>query len=226
MTSSTNPYEKLAQVLDKIPNAFPAVEDGTHLKILEWIFSPEEADLASKLKITGETAEEIAYRLNLDTDEVIKQLDTMDSKGQIIAFYTKEGKKYALLKWIVGIYEEQLYRMDEEFAQLIEDYFKQAKHGELMTSQPAVHRVIPVNKVIKTEIEIHPSEVVEKFIEEAKSWGVRDCICKVQKKLIDEECSYPETVCLLFAPIENFFQNDKNTKPITKEESYIILRQA
>ncbi len=202
------------------------MEDGTHLRILEWIFTPEEADLASKLKIIGETAEDIASRLNLDKEEVKERLDTMDSKGQIIAFYTKEGKKYALLEWIVGIYEEQLFRMDEEFAKLTNEYFKKAKHKGLMTSKPAVHRVIPVNKVIKTEIEVHPFEEVERFIKEAKSWGIRDCICKVQQRLVGKECNYSESVCLNFAPVENYFQNDKNTKPITKEESYEILRHA
>ena len=226
MKETNNPYEELARVLDKIPNAFPSVEDGTHLKILEWIFTPEEAELGSKLTTKGETAGEIATRLNLDKEEVKERLETMESKGQIISYYTEDGVKYALIEWIVGVYEAQLFRMDEEFAQLIEDYFKKAKFGELMTTKPAVHRVIPVNKVIKTEIEVHPFEVVERFIEEAKSWGIRDCICKVQKRLIGEECSYSETVCLMFAPIENFFQDDKNTKPITKEESYRVLRQA
>jgi ferredoxin len=226
LTSSDDPYEELARVLNKIPNAFPAVDDGTHIKILKWIFTPEEAELASKLKITGETLEEISIRLNVDKNELKELLGTMASKGQIFQFYSEEGKKYGLIEWIVGIYEEQLFRMDEEFAQLIEDYFEKAKHGELMTTKPAVHRVIPVNKVIKTEIEVHTFEEVERFIEEAKSWGVRDCICKKQKRLIGDECSYSETVCLIFAPFENFFENDKNTKPITKEESYRILREA
>ena len=221
-----NPYEKLARVLDKIPNSFPAVEDGTHLRVLEWIFTPEEADLASKLKMRGETAEEIANRLNLDKKEVKERLETMDSKGQIIAYYSEEGKKFALFQWVVGIYEEQLFRMDEKFAKLTDEYFKKAKFGGLMTTKPAVHRVVPVNKVIKTEIEVHPFEEVERFIEEAKSWGVRDCICKVQQKLIGKECNYSETVCLVFAPVENYFQNDKNTRPITKEESHRILRHA
>ncbi len=226
MATTENPYEKLAKVLDKIPNSFPAVEDGTHLKILEWIFTPEEAELASKLKMKGETSEEIASRLNLDNKEVKDLLETMDSKGQIIAYYSEEGRKYALLEWIVGIYEEQLYRMDAKFAELVEEYFQKAKHGGLMTSKPAIHRVIPVKKVIKTEIEIHPSEEVERIIEGAKSWGIRDCICKVQQRLIGEECNYPESVCMIFSPVENWFHNDKNTKPITKEESYEILKEA
>ncbi|MHA1953242.1 MAG: ATP-binding protein [Candidatus Heimdallarchaeaceae archaeon] len=226
MIGTNNPYEELARVLDTIPNAFPSVEDGTHLRILEWIFTPEEAELASKLKMIGETAEEIASRLNLDKEEVKERLEIMDSKGQIVTFFSEEGKKYALMEWIVGIYEEQLFRMDAEFAKLTDEYFKKAKHGGMMTSKPEIHRVIPVNKVIKTEIEVHPYEEVERFIDESKSWGIRDCICKVQQRLVGKECNHSETVCMLFTPFENSFVNDKNTKPITKEESFEILRQA
>ena len=145
-------YEELARVLDTIPNAFPTVEDVTHLRVLEWIFTPEEAELASKLKMIGETVEEIVTRLNRNKEELEELLETMDSKGQIIAYYSEEGRKYALMEWIVGIYEEQLFRMDEEFAKLIEDYFEKSKLKGLMSTKPAVHRVIPVNKVKKPRL--------------------------------------------------------------------------
>ena len=52
-------YEKLAKVLDTIPNGFPATAGGEHLAVLKWIFTPEEADLATSLKLRGETCEEI-----------------------------------------------------------------------------------------------------------------------------------------------------------------------
>ncbi|MCK5266232.1 MAG: hypothetical protein KAR03_11550, partial [Candidatus Thorarchaeota archaeon] len=81
--TDTNKYEQLAAVLDKIPNGFPAVEDGTHLRILEWIYTPEEAELTCKLKLRGETSEEIATRINRPEEEIETLLDIMNSKGQI-----------------------------------------------------------------------------------------------------------------------------------------------
>ncbi len=77
----TNPYEELALVLDTIPNGYPAVEDGTHLRVLEWIFTPEEAELCRKLKLKAETAETIAIRLERPPDEIETLLETMHSKG-------------------------------------------------------------------------------------------------------------------------------------------------
>ena len=74
-------YQRLAEVLDKIPNSYASVDDGTHLKILQWIFTPEEADLASRMRLRGETVEEMADRLELHTEGMERKLETMYEKG-------------------------------------------------------------------------------------------------------------------------------------------------
>ncbi|MCK4568227.1 MAG: 4Fe-4S ferredoxin, partial [Candidatus Thorarchaeota archaeon] len=223
-----NPYEELAIVLDKIPNGYPAVEDESHLRVLEWIFTPEEAELTSKLKLMGETAEEIAQRLGFSKDELESLLDIMNSKGQIRSWMSKSAgaRKYGLMPFAVGIYEEQLNRMDAEFAQLIETYLPQG-FKKITAAEPVIFQVLPVNKTIKTELEIHPYQKAEQMIESASSWGVRECICKKQKELIGEPCSYPTTVCLLIAPnVENAYDESELTKPITKEESLKLLKES
>ncbi|RDE16451.1 MAG: 4Fe-4S ferredoxin [Candidatus Thorarchaeota archaeon] len=223
-----NSYEKLAATLDKIPNGFPAVEDGTHLKILEWIFTPEEAELASKLKLRGETLDEIAGRLRIPKKKLNQLLTTMLSKGQISSWISKSAgsRKYGLLPFAVGIYEEQLNRMDKEFAQLLEQYFK---HGfkKISAIEPVIFKVIPVNQSIRGELEIYPYEQAEQLLENAASWGIRECICKKQKSLLGQPCSYPTTVCMAFVPNrEHAFDDDELTKPVTKEESLRLLKQA
>ena len=223
-----NPYEKLAATLDKIPNGFPAVEDGTHLKILEWIFTPEEAELASKLKLRGETLDEIAGRLKIPKKKLNQLLTTMVSKGQISSWTSKSagGKKYGLLPFAVGIFEEQVNRMDKEFAQLLEKYFEQG-FKKVTAIEPVIFKVIPVNQSIRGELEIHPYEQAEQLLENAASWGVRECICKKQKSLLGQPCSYPTTVCMAFVKNrEHAFDDDELTKPITKEESLRLLKQA
>ena len=223
-----NPYEELALVLDKIPNGYPAVEDGTHLRILEWIFTQEEAELAGKLKLSGETSKEIAQRLNRSEDGVESLLDTMLTKGQINSWMSKSAgaRKYGLMPFAVGIYEDQLNRMDEELAHLLESYFQQG-FKRVVATEPVIFQVLPVNKSISTELEIHPYQKAEQLIESASSWGVRECICKKQKELIGEPCSYPTTVCLAFVPnVENYFDNSEITEPITKEEALRLLKES
>jgi electron transport complex protein RnfB len=225
-----NPYEKLAAVLDTIPNGFPPTEDGAHLRVLEWIFTPEEAELASQLKLSAETVDEIAVRLDRPKEELEKRLETMLEKGQINSWVSKSAgaRKYGLLPFAVGIYEEQLNRMDAELAQRLEQYFEHEDgFRKSLSAKPVAFQVIPVNQSVSTELEIHSLEKAEELIESSASWGVRECICRKQKALIGEGCDYPLSVCLAFAPSrENAFDDDELTKSITKEESLRLLREA
>jgi Na+-translocating ferredoxin:NAD+ oxidoreductase RNF subunit RnfB len=154
----------------------------------------------------------------------------MLEKGQINSWDSKSAgaRKYGLLPFAVGIYEEQLNRMDKEFAQLLEQYF-QYENGfkKIVASEPVIFQVIPVNQAVDGELEIHNFEKAEQLIESAGSWGVRECICRKQKNLIGEGCDYPRSVCLAIAPRrENAFDDDELTKTITKEESLRLLKES
>ncbi|MHA2248775.1 MAG: ATP-binding protein [Candidatus Kariarchaeaceae archaeon] len=230
MTSTTeeitDPFVRLANVLNKIPNGFSIIEDGTHLKILKWIFSPEEADLTSKLKLRGETVEEIANRLELPIEGLEEKLNGMVKKGQIRKFMSRSGNlRFQLMPFVVGIWEDQVNRMDEEFAQLTEEYFQKSGYPELFGTQPAVHKVIPINKTITPELTIHPYQDALQMIENAQSWGVRECICKKHQKLLGNTCNYSKNVCMTFAPIQGAFDKSNRTKAITKTEALDLLHQ-
>ncbi len=222
-----DPYERLAETLNRIPNGFTPTEEGTHLKLLRWIFTEEEADLASKMKLIAETVEELSSRLNLPLEGLKEKLETMVSKGQIHVMNTSTGRRYGLMPYAVGIYEEQLGRMDKEFAEITEEHLqKSAGKDELFETEPSIFRVVPIKQVIDPELEIFPYESAEEIISNAKSWGVRDCICKEQQELLGKPCKYPKTVCLLFSSREDAFIESKITQTITKEQALEYLREA
>ena len=58
-------YKRLAKRLDGLPNGFPATETGVELRLLEKIFTSEEAEMAMKIQPMPETAEAMATRLNM-----------------------------------------------------------------------------------------------------------------------------------------------------------------
>jgi Pyruvate/2-oxoacid:ferredoxin oxidoreductase delta subunit len=129
------------------------------------------------------------------------------------------------MPFAVGIYEEQLPRLDREMAELFEQYFEESQ-GFIGRSSPAIHRVIPVEEAIPTGIEIYPYELATELLEGAKAWGVRDCICRVQQKLVDKGCDRPVENCLVFAPVEGIFAGNETIRAISKEEALTILREA
>ncbi|MHA1576775.1 MAG: ATP-binding protein, partial [Candidatus Thorarchaeota archaeon] len=221
------PWERLAAVLDKIPNGYVHVDDGSHLRVLEWMFTSGEAEIASQMKLRGETVDELTERLSPGITENLKdQLETMASKGQIRAWNSSTGRRYALIPFAVGIFEEHLDRMNPELAQLLEDFYLKGRAGGLFDTEPAIFKVIPVNRVVQTDLEIYPYQKAEEMVQGAKSWGIRECICKKQQRLIGNHCEYPSSVCMIFSKKENSFDSDDLTKTITKEESLRILREA
>jgi len=59
---SDEAYQRLAKVLDTLPNGFPSTENGTEIKLLKKIFAPEDADLFCDMRLSFETAEQVAQR--------------------------------------------------------------------------------------------------------------------------------------------------------------------
>ena len=218
-------YQKLAHKLDSLPNRFPATESGVEIRLLEKIFDPHEAALAAEMEMRKEPASVIAARANVPEKEARKTLKEMARKRVIHVSKGDEGLIFGLMPFVVGFYEEMLPRLDEEIARLVEDYFQEMQ-GLITGKGLSVHRVVPVQESIDFELEVFPYEKASSLIENAKSWGVRDCICRVQKKLIGDPCEHPVENCLIFAPVEGAFDRSEVDRAISKEEALEILHQA
>ena len=63
-------YERLARHLDQLPGGFPKTESGVELRILNRLFTEEEAELACQLTHLPEPAETIAQRANRPVEEL------------------------------------------------------------------------------------------------------------------------------------------------------------
>ena len=80
---SGDPYERLAQKLDALPNGFPRTEGGVELRLLKKIFEPDEAEMALKMRPMPETVEAIAERLGKSVSEMQQTRDHMVQRGHI-----------------------------------------------------------------------------------------------------------------------------------------------
>ena len=217
-------YRRLARILDALPNKFPATASGVEFKMLAKLFTEEEAGLACTMGLTPETALEIASRAGTDPIAARNTLKRMVAKG-LIDIRKGDGEfSYALRPFVVGFYEGQLPRMDPEMADLFEQYYHDTKGGVLRET-PALHRIIPVEKAIPLDVNIHPYERASHLLEGAKSWGVRDCICRIQQHLLGKDCRHPVETCLVFSSVEHAFDRSKIDRPLSKDEALQILRQ-
>ncbi len=215
-------YERLARRLDETPNGFPRTESGVELRLLAKLFTPAEAALAAELTLEPETVEELAARLGRDRQELRQMLKAMLRKGLIDAEPGKGGFAYKLLPFVVGIYEHQNAQIDAEFAHLFEEYYREAFH-RVMTLTPSVHRVIPVEQAIPWQVEVLPYERASHYIEQARAWGVLNCICRVQKRLIGQACRHSVENCLVLSPRPGAFDHAGSIRALSKEEALAIL---
>jgi Pyruvate/2-oxoacid:ferredoxin oxidoreductase delta subunit/DNA-binding Lrp family transcriptional regulator len=214
-------YEQLAKALDNLPNGFPRTTSGVEILILKKIFSCDEAWLASQLGGTLEPVEAIAKRVKLSEEELEKRLMKMVNRG--LLWYSKaHGKShFRLAPFVVGIYESQLESLDHELAHLVEKYLSEGGAAGIMKPQPALHRVIPAQKAVKSEW-IMPYDDVKAVLLASKTFHLRDCICRVEQDHIGRRCTFPLRTCLSFSTVER----PAHEGDISREEALAFLDKA
>jgi ferredoxin len=222
---SNDPYRRLAERLNELPNGFPPTDDGIELRLLAKLFTPQEAALAAQLRLTLETAGQIAARVGGDRKAIRKQLKDMVRRGLIESGRTEGGLGFGLLPFVVGIYEMQVATIDAELARLFEDYY-QREFGATLAVNPSVHRVIPVGESIKAGIEIRPFESAVEIVDGAQAWGVLDCICRKQQALVGTPCEHPvDNTCMVLSQTPGAFDGSTTICALTKEEAIATLRR-
>lgn len=220
-----NPYKQLAERLDVLPNGYPPTDDGVELRLLEWLFTAEEAALAAQLRLIKETPAQISVRIGSDPKELRKMLRAMAKKGLIAAGRTKNGLGYGLMPFAVGIYEMQFDKIDGEMAQIFEEYYQKA-FGELLIVKPFVHRVVPVGESVRVDMEVKPYESATEVINNAKAWGVIDCLCRKQKALIGDPCEHPLDVCMVISEVPGTFDHSPFIRDLSHMEALDTLQRA
>lgn len=220
-------YERLARVLDKLPQGFPATESGVELKILRKIFEPDEAEMALQVSPLPETAEAVSKRLDRPFLETRAILDGMAHKGQIGCFKMDGRQVYRLIPFVVGIYEfQRRERLTKELAELFEEYAP-VLSKKVGGYRPHLTRVIPINIKTKTELRVLQHEDIRQIIANARSFRVQDCICRREQGLLGNPCKHTLKNCVQYSMEEDafdYFKLDGDT--ISKEEALKIIDEA
>jgi len=215
-------YHRLAEALDRLPNRFPRTGSGVEIEILKAIYDPEAAQLGAALTGAFESSEEIAARAGRPRNEVESTLRRMRRRGLV---WTGAGpgrvRLYRLAPFVVGAYEASLDLLDHRLAHLVEEYFNSGALEGIMRPGPALHRVVPAHGAAKSEW-ILPYDAVRSLLVQAKSFNLRDCICRKQKRLVGEGCGFPLRTCLSFSAAER----PTSESSVTLEQALATLDEA
>ncbi len=226
MSESDILYDKLARHLDKLPGGFPHTESGVEMRVLRRLFSPDEAELALKLTLIPEEPRVIARRAGITAEEAGQRLEAMAQKGLVYSSYVPgQPPRYMAIQYVVGIWEFQVQRMDEEFIHINEEFLPHFLEPEIWSKAPQL-RTIPVGESIPVQAEVMPYEIAEELVLAQDRITVAPCICRKERGMVGDGCDKPLETCLSFGGAADFYQRYGLGRLIHREEALSILKQA
>ena len=198
-------YRKLQQHLDRMPVGFPATKSGVEIRILQRLFTSEEAGIALELSAVPEPAAAIRKRFKpkLGLAELTDALERMAARGLILRISTEAGPRYGKLILAVGIYERQVKRLTAEFESDVREYMGEAFGEALHTGKTTQVRTVPVNRTVAVARSLSTYDDSRAYVQScAGPFGVMPCICRRGKDLLGDPCrqtSLREN-CLMIGP--------------------------
>ena len=209
-----------------MPVGFPRSRAGE--RILRRLFTPVEARVALGLSWKFRSPLEIEAALSalgIDLYELVRNaglepeaagaavsgagaasgsglaslLRAMASKGSIL-MRASDGT-FALLPFVVGMYEMQIARLSRDFVRDTTEFMRQGYGLELLTTGEAQTRVIPINAAIRPEHRIAEYDECRSLIRNARGRiAVLDCVCRKAADLAGKPCKSTDRreLCMVF----------------------------
>jgi ferredoxin len=215
-------YERLANALDRLPNRFPRTKNGVEIEMLKAIYDPDEAAIGAALSVEYEQPESVAERAGVPLAQALATLRSMRRHGLVWPGMGPDNVlRYRLAPFIVGAYEGTLDRLDHRLAHLMEEWANAGGLAGIMRPGPALHRVVPAHGATKSEW-ILPYDDVRSLVKQARSFNLRDCICRKQQALVGNPCKFPLRLCLSFSTVER----PRTESSVTMEQALAALEEA
>ena len=193
-------YERLADALDRLANGFPRTTAGVEIRLLQKMFSREEAAVAAALTATPQTSAMVAERAGVASGRARALLKSL-AERDLVWLSTKPGLRgFRLAPFVVGSYEaHMLTTRDPEYAALVEEYLTTGGAAAMMAPRPAIHRTVPARAAVKEEW-VLPYDDVRQLLLGADAFRLEDCVCRVQQEQLSQRrCDFPIATCLWFS---------------------------
>jgi len=126
--NTIDPYRELQKHLDKMPVGFPATETGAELRLLKFLFTPEQAQIALALDHKLRTVDQIHSLLRgpeMSLEELKAKLEEMVDRGTTLTKKQNGVDAYANMPFVIGMLELQVERGTKEFLRDTREYFEE-----------------------------------------------------------------------------------------------------
>lgn len=207
-------------------------------KMLEALYSPEEAELITKMPYRPSRIERIAKVTGIETGNLERLLPTMCRKGIVCDLHDGDAYQYMISPFIIGFFEFSMMRTRGDiapalWAELYQAYmfgdraFLDANFGD--EQQVSVMRALPYEETVCPEdhVEILDYEKAAAIIEEQSVFAVGICACRHEKHhLGTRQCDVLLETCTSMGSAAEFLVRNEFARKVDKSEFLDIFARS
>jgi Pyruvate/2-oxoacid:ferredoxin oxidoreductase delta subunit len=204
-------HRLLSTRLQRGPAAMPEPADAAARAawrdILEILFTPEEAELASRMPVVPTPLSALVARTGLNEAELTSRLDAMADKGVVMDMPGRETREphYLLAPPVVGFFEFSMMRSKDSIPK---QRMAEALHAytigddtfarEMFSTSTVVGRAAVHETVIsETDLpEVLDWEKASSIVGDSKRLAVSLCYCRHKAQHLGHACDNPADICL------------------------------
>lgn len=227
-------YKSLEERLNKFPQGAPPTQ--TLYKILNLLFTEEEAKMASLLPIRPFSLQKAAKVWQMSELETLKLLEKLCSKGVLLDLTDQGHTTYFLPPPMVGFFEFSLMRtrsdIDQKFLSELyhqylsveEDFIKDL----FFSTETKFGRAFVQEGILSTDNAIHvlDFERTSHLVEAATTISLSTCYCRHKMHHLGQACNAPMETCMTFGPTARSLVNHGYGRLIGASEAMDIVHQS
>jgi NAD-dependent dihydropyrimidine dehydrogenase PreA subunit len=216
-------HQRLRERIDSYSVGFSTTPSGIEIKILQKIFSPEEAELYLHMERKLERVEDIAQKAGKTAEEIKVLLDGMKKKGLLFPKKKNGIQYYALAPFMHGFFEHQsVLGLDYELAKMYEDYM----WGGFIPKTRSL-RTVPIDVSLDSNKTVMPYDDIKKIIDSKNRIGLMPCACAAKMKVLKSGCNQSLNVCIAFDFYAEYAIEEYGVgRWITQEEALQVIRKS
>jgi ferredoxin len=207
-------------------------------ELIREFFTPEHAEIACNMPIEAISPEELAGRMQgMDATQLEMKLEEMADKGVVQVKERDDKKLYELLPFAPGFVEFEFLpgKMDDRSRRmytLLRNYLKVSRSQSAASSpespSPSGERkVVPVEKVVLSQLSVLPYDEVIKLIDSSEHIAAGVCGCRHGADLAGKSCDIPKNdMCMILGESAQFAASRGFVHTLSKDEARNIVDEA
>ncbi|MCF7825315.1 MAG: 4Fe-4S dicluster domain-containing protein [Candidatus Marinimicrobia bacterium] len=230
IVSEHRDYRLLQERFDRHITGAPA--SPTFTKILELLFTPDEARLVRRFPTIPTRTSKLAEKLNMDEEKLNDLIQDLAQRGLVVDVENKGRRYVALPPVVIGFFEYTFMRSRPEapmaeIAQLFETYMMENDRFSraVFQGQTQVGRSLPREESLPEgdHIEILDYDRASHVVKNASSHAVSLCACRHKAEHLGKACDHEQNNCLSFGGAADVLVYNGLAQSISVSESMRLL---